>query len=90
MVSVTEWYLVTFEPGGQLASEPHSPGTNEHLHCADGEIIVSSGSSTTVLHAGETARYAADVPHRLVSTGGEGAKAFLVVAFDVTRPARTR
>jgi transcriptional regulator with XRE-family HTH domain len=58
MVSVTEWYLVTFEPGGQLVSEPHSPGTNEHLHCADGEIIVSSGSSTTVLHAGETARYA--------------------------------
>jgi XRE family transcriptional regulator, regulator of sulfur utilization len=90
MVSITEWYLLTFAPKGQLVSEPHSPGTVEHLHCTDGEITISSGSSTTVLHAGETARYAADVPHGLVCTGAGGAKAFLVVAFDVTRPARVR
>jgi len=90
MVSITEWYLLDFEPNGRLVSEPHSAGTNEHLHCTEGEITVTSGDSTTVLHAGETARYAADVPHRLTSTGAGGAKAFLVVAFDGSRPWRTK
>lgn len=88
MVSVTEWYLLSFEPGGQLVSEPHAHGAVEHLHCTEGEIEVRSGGSTTLLHAGETARYAADVEHGLVSTGPTGAKAFLVVAFDPTK--RTR
>lgn len=89
MVSITEWYLLTFEHNGRLVSEPHTTGTVEHLHCTEGEITVSSGSSTVVLHAGETARYAADVPHDLVS-GPSGAKAFLVVAFDQPKPARLR
>ena len=86
MVSETEWYLLNFEPRGRLISEPHTAGTTEHLHCTEGEITVSSGDSTIVLHAGETARYAADVPHGLVTTGEEPAKAFLVVAFDQTKP----
>lgn len=90
MVSITEWYLLDFDPNGRLVSEPHSAGTNEHLHCTEGEITVTSGDLTTVLHAGETARYAADVPHRLTSTGTGSAKAFLVVAFDVSRPLRTK
>jgi transcriptional regulator with XRE-family HTH domain len=85
MVSVTEWYLLTFEPKGRLTSEPHMAGTIEHLHCTEGEITVTSGSSTITLQAGETARYAADVPHSLVSTGPGGAKAFLVVAFDPSK-----
>ncbi len=85
LVSITEWYLLSFQPNGQLVSEPHSVGTNDHLHCTAGENTVPSGASTTVLHAGETARYAADVPHRLSSTGPEGATAFLVVAFDASR-----
>ena len=87
MVSVTEWYLLTFDQNGRLLSEPHSAGTIEHLHCTAGEITVSSGGSTVVLHAGETARYAADVPHDMVS-GPIGAKAFLVVAFDQSKPTR--
>ncbi|HTV70372.1 MAG TPA: XRE family transcriptional regulator [Rhizobiaceae bacterium] len=90
MVSVTEWYLLTFEPKGRLTSDPHTAGTSEHLHCTEGEITVSSGDSTIVLHAGETARYAADVPHGLVSTGNGPAKAFLVVAFDQSKPGRTK
>lgn len=88
MVSVTEWYLLSFEPSGQLISEPHAQGTVEHLHCTEGEISVRSGESQTLLQAGETARYAADVEHALVSIGPMGAKAFLVVAFDPAK--RTR
>ncbi|WP_119387853.1 helix-turn-helix domain-containing protein [Taklimakanibacter lacteus] len=82
MVSATEWYLLNFEPNGRLVSEPHAAGTIEHLHCTEGEISVTSGVSRTLLRAGETARYAADVEHGLVSTGAVGARAFLVVTFD--------
>jgi len=80
MVSLVEWYLLTFEPGGSLVSAPHGAGTIEHLHCTEGRIVVRSAGAEMVVRAGETARYAADVPHALVSTGSKGAKAFLVVA----------
>jgi transcriptional regulator with XRE-family HTH domain len=79
MVSLIEWYALTFEPHGELSSDPHGAGTIEHLHCTDGEIVVKSAGSEMVVRSGETARYAADVPHALTSTGPAGAKAFLVV-----------
>src|SRR5690348_9594569 len=41
MVSITEWYLLNFEPDGRLVSDPHSAGTIEHLHCTQGEITVT-------------------------------------------------
>lgn len=78
MVSQVEWYLLRFDPNGRLNSQPHGAGTTEHIHCLEGEIIVRSGELETVVRAGETARYAADLAHALVSPSG--AKAFLVVA----------
>ena len=82
MVSLIEWYLLSFEPGGKLISDPHGAGTIEHLHCTQGEIVVRSASNEMIVRAGETARYAADVPHSLTSAGARsvGARAFLVVA----------
>lgn len=80
MVSLIEWYLLSFEAGGELTSDPHGAGTSEHLHCTKGEILVRSAGNTMTVHAGETARYAADVPHSLTSVGPIGAGAFLVVA----------
>lgn len=80
MVSLIEWYLLSFEAEGELISDPHGFGTIEHLHCTKGEIVVRSAGNTMVVRAGETARYAADVPHSLTSVGDVGAGAFLVVA----------
>ncbi|OOG61723.1 helix-turn-helix domain-containing protein [Sinorhizobium sp. A49] len=80
MVSLIEWYLLSFEVDGKLISDPHGTGTIEHLHCTKGEIVVRSAGNTMIVRAGETARYAADVPHSLTSVGPEGAGAFLVVA----------
>lgn len=90
MVSLLEWYLLAFAPGGNLTSDPHATGTTEHLHCIAGEIVVRSAGSKTVVREGETARYAADVPHSLTSTGPAGAKAFLVVASGDVGINRTR
>ena len=42
MVSLIEWYLLSFEPEGKLISDPHGAGTIEHLHCTQGEIVVRS------------------------------------------------
>lgn len=80
MMSLIEWYLLSFDPKGNLTSEPHGAGTVEHLHCTMGEIVVRSADSEMVVRAGETARYAADVPHALINSGDGAAKAFLVVA----------
>ncbi|WP_275787374.1 helix-turn-helix domain-containing protein [Pararhizobium gei] len=80
MVSLIEWYLLSFEADGELISDPHGSGTIEHLHCTKGEIVVRSAGNTMIVRAGETARYAADVSHSLTSVGNVGAGAFLVVA----------
>jgi transcriptional regulator with XRE-family HTH domain len=80
MVSLIEWYLLSFEAEGELVSDPHGAGTVEHLHCTRGEIVVRSAGNNMIVRAGETARYAADVPHSLTSVGTVGAGAFLVVA----------
>jgi transcriptional regulator with XRE-family HTH domain len=90
MVSLIEWYLLSFEAEGELASDPHGAGTIEHLHCTTGEIIVRSASNTMIVRAGETARYAADVPHSLKSVGPVGAGAFLVVASGDVVPGAQR
>jgi transcriptional regulator with XRE-family HTH domain len=89
-VSITEWYLLNFAPHGRLISEPHAGGTVEHLHCTDGELTVSSGNATIILRPGEMARYAADLPHRMINTGEGPAKAFLVVDFSTPKTARAR
>ncbi|MBB6464876.1 transcriptional regulator with XRE-family HTH domain [Aminobacter lissarensis] len=83
MVPLIEWYLLSFEPQGKLLSDPHGAGTIEHLHCTEGEIVVRSAGNEMRVRAGETARYAGDVPHSLTSVGTSagpvGARAFLVV-----------
>lgn len=86
MVSLIEWYLLSFEPEGELVSDPHEAGTVEHLHCTKGQIFVRSAGNTMIVRAGETARYQADVPHSLTSGADEGAAAFLVVASGYVGP----
>ena len=90
MTPLIEWYLLDFEPKGRLISEPHGAGTVEHLHCTEGEIVVRSAASEMVVRAGETARYAADVPHSLTSVGPATARAFLVVASGDVGSSATR
>jgi XRE family transcriptional regulator, regulator of sulfur utilization len=77
-----EWYELSIQPGGKLESQPHEPGSREHLTVFSGAIGVTSAGVTEKLKAGETARYAADVPHTIansVNTGKVAATALLVV-----------
>jgi transcriptional regulator with XRE-family HTH domain len=76
-----EWYEMTVEPGGALRSEPHAPGTREHLTVLEGKLLVEVAGSGEALSAGETLRYAADRPHAIVNTEEAPARALLVVEF---------
>ncbi len=72
-----EVYELRFAMDGVLESPSHAHGTQENLTVIDGKIAVTSGEHSELLKAGETARYAADVPHQLRAVGE--ARAFLVV-----------
>ena len=74
---VHEVYELGFEPGGVLDSDPHQPGTHETLAVIQGELSVMSGDAEEAVATGDTARYAADVPHRI--SAAHGGRAFLIV-----------
>ena len=64
--------------GGVMHRQPHTKGAQEHLTVIEGTVDVSSGEGIERLLPGDTARYAADVQHRIASFDGP-ARAFLVV-----------
>ncbi|MDH4290023.1 MAG: XRE family transcriptional regulator [Aquincola sp.] len=74
-----EWYTLTVQPGGTLASQPHEPGSREHLSVLAGALEVAAGPEVARVRHGETARYAVDVAHRIHNPGKTQALAILVV-----------
>lgn len=74
-----EWYELTVQAGGVLESQPHEPGSREHLTVLGGTLEVRSGSECGLLKHGETMRYPVDVPHRIHNPGKATARALLVV-----------
>lgn len=74
-----EWYEITLQPNGALRSEAHPPGSREHLSVLSGQVSVTSGDRSQRIVTGETARYAADVPHAISNESKAKAVALLVV-----------
>jgi len=74
-----EWYELRLQPGGVLDSQPHEPGTREHLTVMAGGMELRVGESVQKLKIGETARYPADCLHSIRNTGKTAATAWLVV-----------
>jgi transcriptional regulator with XRE-family HTH domain len=74
-----EWYELTLAPGGELASQPHDPGTTEHLTLLNGAMELEVGTAKKKVKIGATARYPADLPHAIRNPGKTEAKALLVV-----------
>jgi XRE family transcriptional regulator, regulator of sulfur utilization len=80
LVDFFQWYDFHAKPSGVLESSPHPPGTVEHLYLVSGEIEVTTGDETRVLKQGETLRFKADVPHKIVNVGGVEAHAIMMLA----------
>ncbi|MBW8828857.1 MAG: helix-turn-helix transcriptional regulator [Burkholderiales bacterium] len=74
-----EWYELTMQPGGALDSEPHEPGSREHLSVLSGALEVTAGAHNSRIKSGETARYAVDQRHSIRNLGRTTATALLVV-----------
>jgi len=72
-----EVYELRFAEDGVLDSQAHRRGAREHLTVIEGAVDVVSGDSAERISAGDTARYAADVAHRISAVGA--ARAFLIV-----------
>jgi transcriptional regulator with XRE-family HTH domain len=74
-----EWYELTLQPGGELASQGHDPGTNEHLTVLTGAVELEVGAEKKRVKHGATARYPADQSHTIRNIGKLEAKALMVV-----------
>lgn len=73
-----ELYEISFAKDGLLDSQPHARGAREMLTVISGEIDVTSGDTSAHVGTGDTARYAADVPHAIHASQGP-ARILLVV-----------
>ena len=74
-----EWYELTLAAEGALVSNPHDPGTMEHLTLLHGGMELTVGEHKKKLKIGSTARYQADKPHTIRNTGKMDARALMVV-----------
>ena len=74
-----EWYELAMQPGGALESQPHEPGSREHLSVLTGTLEVTAGDAVQRIKHGETARYGVDKPHAIRNPGKTVATALLVV-----------
>jgi transcriptional regulator with XRE-family HTH domain len=83
-----EWYEMRFESGGALVSEPHEPGTTEHLTVLEGQVEVESGRhrERALLGLGQTARYRADQPHAIRNPFDQRALAIVIVTSGMLAP----
>jgi transcriptional regulator with XRE-family HTH domain len=79
LVEQVQWYDFRARPAGVLESDPHPPGTVEHLYMLAGEVEVTSGEATKRARAGETLRFRGDLPHRIVNVGEGEAHATMVL-----------
>ncbi|MCB1380533.1 MAG: helix-turn-helix transcriptional regulator [Alphaproteobacteria bacterium] len=79
LVEQVQWYDFHAKPGGTLESDPHPPGTVEHLYVLAGEIEISSGDETHRAKTGEAIRFRGDLPHKIVNVGAHEAHATMVL-----------
>lgn len=74
-----QWYLLTAEPGGVLASDSHGANSWEHLSVIEGEIAVETPREKILLNTGDTGRYPTDDRHVLRNESQKTARAIMVV-----------
>jgi transcriptional regulator with XRE-family HTH domain len=68
-----EFYELTLRPGGALISEAHFQGVREVLTVGRGSVEITCGDDHVTLNPGDSAHYAADVPHSITNTGKQDA-----------------
>ena len=75
-----EWYEMTMEKSGELVSSAHALGTYEHFTCQNGSVRIESEGQQALASAGDTLRYFADRPHKIVNTAKGKSSGILLIA----------
>ena len=83
VVEAIQWYDFHARPGGALESEPHQPGSVEHLSVLEGTLEVTVGGDAKVARQGETLRYRGDRDHKIVNIGDVEAHATMILMMKV-------
>ena len=78
-----EFYEISLHRGGALESDAHYQGTEEFLTVPKGRVELISAGEKTVLRAGDSAHYAADVPHSIRNLNRSTTTAYLLVKYRV-------
>ena len=79
LVNHIQWYDFVAKPEGVLESDPHPPGTVEHLYLLKGEIEVTAGDDIRRAKTGEALRFRGDLPHKIVNVGQDDAHATMIL-----------
>ncbi|MGO2521721.1 MAG: helix-turn-helix domain-containing protein [Microbacterium sp.] len=61
-------YLIQVEPGEPRRSEPHHPGTTEHVILISGQALIGPSGEPVLLNPGDYLSYAGDGPHTFEAT----------------------
>lgn len=80
-----EIFLITFEKGRKLLSEPHFTGTEEFLTLLDGEITVTAGKNVIQMNKGDFLSYHSDIEHSIENIGENNAVVHMVVSYKKKR-----
>jgi XRE family transcriptional regulator, regulator of sulfur utilization len=80
LIDYFQWYDFHAKPNGVLVSEPHPPGTVEHLYIVEGELEVTCGGEVRTAKDGEALRFIADMPHQVKNIGQRNAHAVMMLA----------
>jgi len=86
LIDLTQWYDFHAKPNGLLESDPHPPGTVEHLYMLKGEVEITVGEEVKIAKAGEAIRYRGDVPHKIRNLGTVDAHANMVLMLRQLSP----
>jgi len=82
LVEDLEMYLVSFNPGATLISNPHYPQTEEFLTVLEGQVQVVAGENSADLNKGDFIRYHCDIDHEIRNLGQGIAQVHMVVRFN--------
>ena len=86
LIDLTQWYDFQAKPNGLLESEPHPPGTVEHLYMLKGEVEITVGEEVKVAKVGEAIRYRGDLPHKIRNIGEADAHANMILMMRQLSP----
>lgn len=77
-----EFYEISIALGASLDSAPHFEGTRELFTLHKGSVAIQSGEDQSILKAGDSAHYRADLAHAIRNVGSGRAVGYLVVTYQ--------